>query len=257
MTHKNAFNSGGKRLLQSFLVLSLSLLAACAPASHEEEVAGLPDDQTQEELLPPTQEDLAAEEEIRKLGFVDPSESDVQSFALKNDYSYLDPKGLVPDKLLNAAVAYYDANLSKISNKNFLSVIDFSQHSAKARFFIIDMKTGAVWAIHVAHGSGSDPNHDGFADRFSNTSGSNASSLGVYRTAETYSGKHGLSLRLDGLSSTNSNVRRRAVVVHGASYVVESAVKQGRSWGCPAVAMENRTKVINMIKGGSIIYAGK
>ena len=86
--------------------------------------------------------------------------------------------------------------------------------------------------------------------------GSNASSLGYYMTAETYTGSHGYSLRLDGLSSTNSKVRSRAIVVHGADYVEEAAVIQGRSWGCPAVAMANRTTVINMIKGGSIIYAG-
>jgi hypothetical protein len=257
MNAKQAFEFGNKRLLQSFLVLSLSLLAACAPASPQEEVLELPDDQTQEEILPPTAEDLVAEEEVQKLGFYDPSEDEVQTYAVKGNYSHLDPKGLIPDKLLNAAVTYYDANLSKIANKNYLSVIDFGQHSSKARFWVIEMSSGSVWAMHVAHGSGSDPNHDGYADRFSNTSGSNASSLGFYRAAETYSGKHGYSLRLDGLSTTNSNARRRAVVIHGASYVSEGNVKQGRSWGCPAVTMANRTKLINMIKGGSIIYGGK
>ncbi|HWU45027.1 MAG TPA: murein L,D-transpeptidase catalytic domain family protein, partial [Bdellovibrio sp.] len=70
-----------------------------------------------------------------------------------------------------------------------------------------------------------------------------------------YDGSHGYSLSLDGLSSTNSNVRSRAIVVHGADYVSEADVIQGRSWGCPAVAMENRTKLIDMIKNGSIIYA--
>jgi hypothetical protein len=108
----------------------------------------------------------------------------------------------------------------------------------------------------VAHGSGSDKANDGYAEKFSNVSGSNASSLGFYMTAETYNGKHGLSLRLDGLSSTNSNVRARAVVIHGASYVSDSDIKAGRSWGCPAVSMASKDKVIKMLKGGSIIYAG-
>src|SRR5690606_28831407 len=114
--------------------------------------------------------------------------------------------------------------------------------SNKKRLHVINMSTGAGWSLHVAHGKGSDKNHDAYAERFSNTSGSNASSLGAYLTAETYSGSNGYSLRLDGLSTTNSNARRRAVVVHGASYVKDSNVKQGRSWGCPAVSKANNRK---------------
>jgi len=171
-------------------------------------------------------------------------------------YDHLDPNHEVPTDLLKKAVLYLDANQSKFPNKNYLSVIDFAKSSKLKRFFIVDLKTGAVWAIHTAHGKGSDPGHDGIAEKFSNVSGSNASSLGVYKTAETYTGSHGRSLRLDGLSSTNSNVRARAIVIHGASYVSESNVIQGRSFGCPAVADSLKDKVIDKIKGGSIIYAG-
>jgi hypothetical protein len=167
----------------------------------------------------------------------------------------LDPNHLIAPKLLNAAVDYYVSHLSQIKNKNFLSIVDFTLYSGKARFFIIDMKTGAVKAIHVAHGSGSDPNNTGYAKTFSNTPGTNASSLGVYQTAETYVGKHGLSLKMDGLSLTNSNVRAREIVIHSADYVTETS-KAGRSWGCFAVASENISWVISELKGGSIIYAG-
>lgn len=170
-------------------------------------------------------------------------------------YSYVDPTKIVPAGQLKSALAYFDANAAKIKNKDYLSVIDFRQFSGKKRFFIINMKTGEVWAIRVAHGKGSDPDHDGYANSFSNVSGSNASSVGYYLAAETYDGSHGYSLKLDGLSSANSKARSRAIVVHGADYVSEASVIQGRSWGCPAVAMENRTKLINMIKGGSLIYA--
>lgn len=172
-------------------------------------------------------------------------------------YDHLDPNRVVPDSLLKKAVEYYDANLSKIANKNYLSVIDFSKRSTTARFYIIDMKTGKVWAVRTAHGKGSDPQHDGYAKTFSNQPGSNMSSVGIYKTAETYYGSHGLSLRLDGLSSTNSLARSRAIVIHGADYVQEKAVIQGRSWGCPAVAMDNRDEVISKLKGGSVIYAGR
>ena len=171
-------------------------------------------------------------------------------------YSFLDPKHEVPQTLLEDAVVYYDTNLANIPNRNYLSVIDFSKNSTKVRFFVVNMSTGAVWSMHVAHGKGSDVDHDGIAEKFSNVEGSNMSSLGVYLTAETYTGHNGYSLRLDGLSSTNSNARNRAIVVHGASYVNEINEIPGRSAGCPAVAHANRDKLINQIKEGSVIYAG-
>lgn len=170
-------------------------------------------------------------------------------------YDYLDPSHIVPTKKLEAAVLYFHKNKSKFKNQSVISVIDFSQKSTQKRWYFINMSTGSVWNIHVSHGKGSDSNHDGFAEKFSNVSGSNASSVGFYKTAETYQGSNGYSLKLDGLSSTNSNARPRAIVVHGAAYVQDSAVIQGRSWGCPAVSSANRDKVINMIKGGSLIYA--
>jgi hypothetical protein len=176
--------------------------------------------------------------------------------AIFNKYSFLDPHREVPQNLLEAAVEYYDTNFANIPNKNFLSVIDFSKNSAKVRFFVINMSTGAVWSMHVAHGKGSDANHDGLAEKFSNVEGSNMSSLGIYLTAETYIGRNGYSLRMDGLSRTNSNARDRAIVVHGANYVSEDNEIQGRSAGCPAVTHANRDKLINQIKEGSIIYAG-
>ncbi|WP_413587117.1 murein L,D-transpeptidase catalytic domain family protein [Bdellovibrio sp. HCB274] len=172
-------------------------------------------------------------------------------------YDYVDPNRVVPTTALGNALVYFENNKSKIKNKRYVSVIDYKQSSRKARFHIIDMNTGKVWSIRVAHGKGSDANHDGYAEKFSNVSGSKASSLGYFLTGSTYNGSNGLSLRLDGMSSTNSRARGRAIVVHGASYVKESNVIQGRSWGCPAVASSLKTKVITMLKGGSLIYSVK
>ncbi|WP_413944095.1 murein L,D-transpeptidase catalytic domain family protein [Bdellovibrio sp. HCB-162] len=183
-----------------------------------------------------------------------PATADTREEILKM-YDYVDPTHIVPTQKLEDAIVYFHKNKSSFKNQSVISVIDFSQKSTQKRWYFINMSTGSVWNIHVAHGKGSDSNHDGFAEKFSNVSGSNASSLGFYKTAETYQGSNGYSLRLDGLSTTNSNARPRAIVVHGASYVQDSAVIQGRSWGCPAVSTTNRDKVINMIKGGSLIYA--
>lgn len=174
---------------------------------------------------------------------------------VSSKYAHLDPNKVVPAALLQKAVEYFEANKSKFANQKYISVIDFSKSSAKSRFFIVDLKTGSVWAIHTAHGSGSDTNNDGYAESFGNVSGSGKTSLGYYRTAETYQGKNGYSLRLDGLSSTNSRARGRAIVVHGANYVYDSNKKAGRSLGCPASSHANRDTLINKIKGGSLIYA--
>lgn len=171
-------------------------------------------------------------------------------------YDHLDPSHIVPEDLLLKAVTAYEQQLSHLDRKEVITVIDFSKRSSKPRFFIVDMKSGRVEALHVAHGKGSDPEYSGFAKKFSNTPDSLMSSLGVYVTAETYYGQHGQSLRLDGLSATNSNARERAIVIHGAKYVSDENQLQGRSFGCPAVSNKNISKVIQKIGGGSLIYAG-
>ncbi|MNS88942.1 hypothetical protein D3C72_1229360 [compost metagenome] len=135
-----------------------------------------------------------------------------------------------------------------------MTIIDYSLKSTKKRFFIVDMKKGSVQALHVAHGKGSDSNHDGYAEKFSNVEGSNATSLGFYFTAETYNGSNGYSLKLDGLSTTNSRARERAIVIHGASYVQEKDVIQGRSWGCPALDNAYAKTIINQLKAGTLVY---
>ena len=171
-----------------------------------------------------------------------------------SNYSHLDPEGLVPKNLLAKTLNYFDQNKSKIKKKDHIVVIDFKQHNSKERFYIIDMQSGHVETYLTAHGKNSDPDYDGYATNFSNEPGSQKSSVGFYLTAETYQGSHGLSLVLDGLSSTNSNARSRAVVIHGAEYVTPGSLI-GRSWGCPALDMRYYIEVINQIKGGVLIYA--
>jgi hypothetical protein len=182
-----------------------------------------------------------------------PSIDSPTSSTRPSGYSHLDPENLVPKILLDKAVAYFEQNKTKIKRKDLIGVIDFAQKSTKERFYLIDLASGHVETYLTAHGKGSDADHDGYATVFSNQSGSQASSLGYYLTAETYQGSNGYSLRLDGLSSTNSNARSRAVVIHGAEYVTPGSV--GRSWGCPALDMRYYVEIINKIKGGMLIYA--
>ena len=141
--------------------------------------------------------------------------------------------------------------------KDILTLIDFSQSSNTKRLWIIDMATNTVlYNTLVAHGRNSG---DEFATAFSNESSSNKSSLGFYATGEIYQGKHGASLRLDGLEQgINSNARNRAVVVHAADYVTEGFIKAhkrlGRSQGCPALPPTINKEVINLIKGKSCLF---
>lgn len=169
-------------------------------------------------------------------------------------YSHIDPENVIPKNLLAKALGYYHANLAGIKNKDVIGVIDFSQHSSKERFYIIDVQSGRVEKYQVAHGKNSDPDNDGMATIFSNTLSSEMSSRGIYLTAETYYGAHGFSLRLDGKSSTNSNARSRAIVIHPADYV-DTGGSTGRSWGCPALDPRFSEEIINQIKGGAVIYA--
>ncbi|KHD87388.1 MAG: hypothetical protein OM95_14755 [Bdellovibrio sp. ArHS] len=232
------------------MVASFMILAACA-GNGGGDTAALPDDTTEEQIVGNPGASASVPRDASE------SLSDSQREGILQKYNYVDPTRMVRTEALAKALVYFDANKNNLKNQDFVSVIDFGKNSSEARFYIVSMKTGAVWAIRVAHGKGSDANHDGFAEKFSNTSGAHASSIGFYRTAETYQGGHGLSLRLDGLSTTNSNARARAVVIHGADYVQDTNIKQGRSWGCPAVSMQNLKNVVNYLKGGSLIYAVK
>ncbi|MBC7713050.1 MAG: murein L,D-transpeptidase catalytic domain family protein [Rhizobacter sp.] len=187
-------------------------------------------------------------------GRIPPAGDSFSESPVLEKYSYLDPDHSVPSALLKKALEYFEANQSKISNKRYIVIIDFSQHNSRKRFYLIDMESGDVIGYLTAHGKNSDPDFDGYATQFSNVPDSLMSSVGFYLTAETYYGEHGYSLRLDGLSSTNSNARARAIVIHGADYVTDAKLI-GRSYGCPALDQRYYADVINMIKSGALIYA--
>ncbi len=253
-TRATRTSKGPAALFSSAALMMVMALSACAPATN----VSLPDDPTDESSAPDRfgAENPAADD-VDQPGADATEGKDISAEAsILDRYPNLDKGRLIPRNLLATALTYYEANASKLKNKDYLTVIDMSLPSTKRRMWIVNMDDGSVFPTTVAHGKGSDANHDGYAEKFSNASGSNATSLGVYVTAETYNGSNGFSLRLDGKSSTNSNARKRAVVVHGASYVEDKEVKQGRSWGCPAVPNAYRTKVINWIKGGSVLYIG-
>src|SRR5438132_2295623 len=136
-----------------------------------------------------------------------------------------------------------------------LTVIDYSLPSTSPRLWVFDLHSGKILFNElVAHGRNSG---DNMATRFSDSMESRASSLGLFRTADTYIGHNGYSLRLDGLEpGFNGNARDRAIVIHGAAYVDAGVAKAngriGRSWGCPALSEAVAHKVIDTVRGGVI-----
>ena len=144
-----------------------------------------------------------------------------------------------------------------LSGKKIITIADFDQPSAQKRLWVIDIE-GRKLLFHslVAHGKNSG---NAMAEEFSNTPFSEMSSLGFYVTQSTYTGKHGLSLKLEGMDKNfNTNAAKRCVVVHGADYVSEDFIKQngrlGRSQGCPALPMDSHEAIIDTIKDQTVLY---
>ena len=156
-----------------------------------------------------------------------------------------------------AIAGFYDLKTKGVITKNILTIIDFSLSSTIKRLWVIDLSNNTV-LLHsvVAHGINSGLK---YANSFSNAGNSNKSCLGFFATGESYIGKNGLSLKLDGLEKgVNDHARSRAVVVHGASYansnILNSQNYLGRSQGCPAVPEKLNAKLIAIIKEKSCLF---
>lgn len=174
---------------------------------------------------------------------------------IRQKYEYVDPKSEIADRPLELALSYYDNLKDRLKRPEYLGIINFKQHSSEPRFYIIDMRSGAVRKMLTTHGEGSDRKNTGYATVFSNIVNSHMSSVGAFITAETYNGKNGYSLRLDGIEKSNSKLRERAVVIHGSDYVKPTMSPIGRSWGCPAIERKISKAAIDTIKKGVLFLA--
>jgi len=168
------------------------------------------------------------------------------------------PVGIDP-QLFARAKAALDSH--GVYARDSIGIVDFSKPSSEPRFHLVDLQSGSVDSYRVAHGRGSDPDHSGFVERFSNDFGSYASSNGTYVTGDYYDGKYGLSLRVRGLDWSNNNAEARAIVIHNAWYAEDDMIpihgKLGRSEGCFAMSRDHQYKVMSRLAGGRMIYADK
>lgn len=171
-------------------------------------------------------------------------------------YKDMNLKGIINKEAFNNAIEGFN----KIENrkKDIITIIDYTKPSNEKRFYVIDLeKEKILFDSYVAHGKNSG---DLWTTSFSNKIGSKETSLGFFLTENTYIGRNGYSLRLEGLEKgINDNAFTRTIVVHGATYAnknfIDSTGRLGRSWGCPAIPKKISKKVIDTIKDGSVIFA--
>jgi len=150
---------------------------------------------------------------------------------------------------------------ARVEHRDMAGVADFSKPSGTPRFHLVDLRSGQVESLLVAHGRGSDPEHTGWVQRFSNLPGSAATSQGDYVTGDYYVGEHGRSIRLRGLDATNSNAEERDIVIHSAWYAKPSMVAEhgrlGCSEGCFAFSPSDLPKVLSRLGPGRLLVATK
>ena len=169
-------------------------------------------------------------------------------------------QGLRFEVFQKALTGYLNLKQTGRLASNRLTVVDFDLPSTTKRLWVLDLDAHKVlFHTLVAHGHNSGENE---ATTFSNTDQSNMSSLGFYVTGSEYEGKHGHSLRLNGMDEGfNTNALARSVVMHGADYVSEAFIKQngrlGRSLGCPALPLDSYAQIIDAVKGGSCLFLNK
>mgnify|MGYP002904727173 CR=1 FL=1 len=170
-------------------------------------------------------------------------------------YQEMQLDGVVNFEAFEQAITGYHKIEDK--TKEILTLVDFSKPSTEERFYVFDMRhKKLLFSSLVSHGKNSGGN---YATSFSNENGSHKSSLGFYLTENTYQGRNGYSLILNGLEKgINDLAKQRAIVIHGASYsdpsVAASSGRLGRSLGCPALPVSVSKPIINTIKNGTLLF---
>ena len=203
-----------------------------------------------------------------------------QEDALNDDFDALFGRGLAPvvppppalptivvpnpaydRKILTIAARERDRAGKRLWRTDVVGVADFARPSSLPRFHFANLENGTLRSFYVAHGRGSDPEHSGFLQSFSNLNGSEATSRGAYLTAEWYNGKYGTSIRLLGLDGDNSAALDRAIVMHPAAYCTAAHITQygklGRSEGCFAMSPDQFNEALWHLSGGRLLFADR
>ncbi len=172
----------------------------------------------------------------------------------------LDPGRLVRPELMSRAMAALDIHSRRITLRDRMYLVDFQKFSGDERLYEVDLIGGRITAFRTCHGRGSDPEHSGFARRFSNTPESFMSSVGAYATAGAgWGAQQGPNVLLDGLEYSNDLARDRAIIIHGADYADPEFLaregKLGRSYGCFSTAHTDLPMLRERMGEGRLLFA--
>ena len=173
------------------------------------------------------------------------------------------PSSLTPyqRKVLDIAAHHKERVAAKLWRTDVVGIADFARPSWEPRFHFANLDNGTVRSFLMAHGKGSDMEHDGWLKHFSNDPGSEATSRGAFLTCEWYTGKYGTSIRLVGLDPDNSRALERYIVMHAAWYVDRAMIdkwgKIGRSSGCFAMSNADFNEALIHLSGGRLLFADR
>ncbi len=176
------------------------------------------------------------------------------------------PPQVVPNpaydrRVLEIAAREVERAGKAVWRRDLVGIADFARPSTLPRLHFANLENGTVRSFYVAHGRGSDPEHSGWLQQFSNEPGSEATSRGAYLTCEWYNGKYGTSIRLVGLDQDNSHALDRAIVMHPAWYAAPDMIpkwgKLGRSEGCFAMAPDQFNEALWHLSGGRLLFADR
>jgi len=251
----------------------LGIAAFAAPASAQSEIIFAPG--TGDPATAPVMQPVLAYKRFACTGFAEAKARLTQHYPAEVTEASIATTAPLPQRLdrslLDEALASYEKHVCRWGSgagPSQIVVVDFAKRSSEPRLYVVDLESGhgLDTPIVVAHGIGSDPDDDGFADAFGDVQDSWMSSLGAARGGELYRGRNGLSLRLDGLDPSNSSMRQRDIVVHSYaperrryfnySLVSARGGKPGTSEGCFVVEPHRRDWLYDRLRDGGFLYAG-
>ncbi len=181
--------------------------------------------------------------------------------AFDASFAKIEPNPAYERRLFEIATRERDRAGKRLWRTDMVGIADFARPSSQPRLHFVNLENGKLRSFLVAHGRGSDPEHDGWLKNFSNQPGSQATSRGAYLTCEWYNGKYGTSIRLEGMDQDNSTALDRAIVLHPAWYVDPEMIgrwgKIGRSEGCFAMATNDFNEALWHLSGGRLLYADR
>lgn len=188
----------------------------------------------------------AAEPEVNAVPF----RNNASLASATSSYKYAAPAYNLEAEMTKVDKSRSELELYALKNKcntRYAFVADMRIPSFKKRFFVFDLaKDSIINSGYVAHGTGSETFKNELI--FSNVPDSRCTSLGKYKIGASYKGMYGLSYRLLGLDSSNSNALKRAIVLHGHGCVPDKGYDEYPicfSYGCPMVS----TQFLQKLKG--------